>query len=1013
MNLSIRSRVGSRLLRRAFGVAACLVVASSLFTVSPVKAAEPSLSESQSALLRAPSEAAEVASQEAVAEPVSAEADKKAARTELPERRTEYSRTFDNHDGTFATEVSPAPMHYKPSAESGWEPVDYSFAASEDGKHVSVAHSRTPIEVSTPDDANGFLTVRPNGGTIRLRLAPDAKPGNAGSKPIIDPWTANVHGLLPNVDLRVFPGANGATTFLILRTRPAEPSFTFVLDSPGLDPSLLDDGSIEFLDESGNLVATMPQPYAVDSSVDKARGGGSLTSDVSYALSKKGGRTLLTVSVDPEWLKTATYPVYVDPTINNPSLLNDNTVNAINPSTVYQDIVLTTSPYYHEMWLGTDPTNSANVSYDFIKFVLPEISGTVQSASLEVFPYHQYSDAPTATATWVRRVDADYISSSLTWDNQPSTTAITSADLVEGSWGSFNVTSTVQDWIDSPSTNYGFMLWENGYDETYWKRLISSEDPSGLGPKLVITFAPPVVDNLTPTNAASTNSRALSWIYSSAVGYPQASYAVTLDDDSSFESPILSTGNVPGAATSYSIPAGTTLVTGTTYHWKVQATDTDGSTSAAAVGSFRWDPTAPGAPTNVTGVIGSNRVTVSWLAPASDGGAPITGYTVTSTPQSRTCTTTGALSCTVTGLSNGQSYTFTVKATNAMGTGPASAPSATLIPASVPYAPGNVIATAGNARATVSWTTPWHGGMPITGYTVTSSPEGKTCTTTGALTCVVTGLTGGQAYTFAVTATNLVGTGPAGTSNQVTVLAPAAVPGAPTIVGLVAGNHQVTVSWLAPASDGGAPITGYTVTGSPNNQTCTTTGALSCTVTDLGNGSSYTFTVTATNGAGTGPASAPSAPITPSDVPTAPRNVIATAGYGTATVSWTAPLANGGTGITGYTVIASPGGQGCTTPGALSCTVMGLTPGTSYTFAVTATNLVGTGPAGTSNQVTVLAPAAVPGAPTNVTGVIGSNRVTCPGSRLPQTAALPSPATPLPAPPKAGPAPRPVLCRAP
>ena len=139
---------------------------------------------------------------------------------------------------------------------------------------------------------------------------------------------------------------------------------------------------------------------------------------------------------------------------------------------------------------------------------------------------------------------------------------------------------------------------------------------------------------------------------------------------------------------------------------------------------------------------------------------------------------------------------------------------------------------------------------------------------------------------------------------------------------------------------------------------------------------SYTFTVTATNGAGTGPASAPSAPITPSDVPTAPRNVIATAGYGTATVSWTAPLANGGTGITGYTVIASPGGQGCTTPGALSCTVMGLTPGTSYTFAVTATNLVGTGPAGTSNQVTVLAPAAVPGAPTNVTGVIGSNRVT-------------------------------------
>jgi hypothetical protein len=298
----------------------------------------------------------------------------------------------------------------------------------------------------------------------------------------------------------------------------------------------------------------------------------------------------------------------------------------------------------------------------------------------------------------------------------------------------------------------------------------------------------------------------------------------------------------------------------------------------------------------------------------------------------------------------------------------------TALPAAgVPGSPTGVSATAGNAQATVTFSAPTStGGSPITGYTVTSIPAGGTDTNAGStsLSHTVTGLTNGTAYTFTVTAKNAVGTGPASApSNQVT---PGVVPGAPTIVSVKAGNAQATVNFKLP-TNGTGPITGCTVTSNPGSVTVSGAGS-PIVVSPLVNGTPYTFTVTANNATGTGPASSPSKSVTPVGSPGAPTIVSVTAGNAEATVNFTAPASNGGEGITSYTVTSNPGGEKSSGKGT-SITVKGLTNGTPYTFTVTATNKLGTGPASAPSSPAVI-PASVPGAPTGVTATAGNEEAT-------------------------------------
>jgi uncharacterized repeat protein (TIGR02543 family) len=329
-------------------------------------------------------------------------------------------------------------------------------------------------------------------------------------------------------------------------------------------------------------------------------------------------------------------------------------------------------------------------------------------------------------------------------------------------------------------------------------------------------------------------------------GAPIASYTVTA-----------STGQTCVITPTFPNPLACTvngLTNGTAVTFAVQANNgaytSDSSTATIAI----TPATVPGAPTGVTGTSSApGKATITFTAPTDNGGSVVTDYVVTSSPGGFTCTTTNpSTGCEITGLTNGTAYTFTAVAQNSVGNSANSTPSAAVTPVGKPSTPTNIVASAGNASATVSFTAPNNGGSAITRYDVEAFDENGvpfspslSCTLNvpfpTPLACTfANSLTNGLKYTFKVSASNAVGSSDTSTATAAITPDNLIAPTADQIV-TPTGDSVLNSTLTASASFGGSPVPTVTYVW----QRCTTSAATSCT--NIVGATSDTYTTTATD----------------------------------------------------------------------------------------------------------------------------------------------------------------------
>lgn len=411
-------------------------------------------------------------------------------------------------------------------------------------------------------------------------------------------------------------------------------------------------------------------------------------------------------------------------------------------------------------------------------------------------------------------------------------------------------------------------------------------------------------------------------------------------------------------ATSTTVANVTSLTANTSYAFRVVAINAIGASEPSNVLAVT---TTAATPTMVVMTTRSNltatTITVNWNPVASiDSATPITYRAVVTNTATNVATvyTVATNSIALTGLTRYTVYSMVVTAFSGTIAGPPSNPYTFRTLADVPSAPTPVyVQKFSDTQFNIRWQSPIDsGGVPITGYKVEQLVSGAwTLVASPAATVfnqLVAAPAPGVVEQYRVSAVNSIGTSAA---VNVNVVGTAMAPQPPTGLTFtpVAGTNNGLLSWVAPTNNGGGEITGYTVRRSTDGGATFTTltsnlNATSFTTALPPKGVTYTYAVAAINSGGLSVNSTSVSYSSQTTVPGAPA--MPTTSFttdGLLTVTWRAPVDNGGSAITSYKLQRLINAQWSTIREgiALEAKLTREAPGTSYSLRVIAVNSLG------------------------------------------------------------------------
>ncbi len=402
----------------------------------------------------------------------------------------------------------------------------------------------------------------------------------------------------------------------------------------------------------------------------------------------------------------------------------------------------------------------------------------------------------------------------------------------------------------------------------------------------------------------------------------------------------------------------TGLTNGATYQYEVVAVDTSGNASDPSdpTSAVPRDAVPPAAPTGLATMPGDRQVTLTWDA---NGEPDAAGYRVWRDGV-QVAVVTGT-TWTDTGLTNGVTYEYALRAIDTSGNDSATSDPAAETPRDAvdPAAPTGLGVVPSDGEVTLTWDAVVE--YDVTGYLVFQ--DGVQIAATSGTSWTVTGLINGQEYVFTIVAVDS-SANESDPSDPVTATPADPPPAAPT--GLVAepGDAEVTLTWDV---NGEPDIDGYVLL-RDGVEIATLTGT-SYVDTDVINGTTYTYTVVAVDAAGGRSPESDPVDATPADAPpVAPTGLVADAGDAEVALTWDV---NGEPDIDGY-ILLRDGVEIATLTGT-SYVDTDVINGTTYTYTVVAVDAVG-GRSPESDPVDATPVDAPPSAPTDVTASPGDER---------------------------------------